>query len=120
MFKYIIKRLLFLLIIIIVISFMVYFFMSLTGDPAYTLAGENATEEQIATIRENMGLNDPLIVRYGRYMWNVLHGDLGQDLIGQDVWTLYINRLPYTLYLAIAGMIDYCSSGDTIRHYCSR
>lgn len=102
--KYIIKRLLFLIPILLIISLMVYFFMSLTGDPVLTVAGENATAEEVELMREAMGLNDPFFVRYGRYIWNVLHGDLGTSLTGKDVWSYFIERLPYTLLLAFAGM----------------
>lgn len=54
--------------------------MSLTGgDPALMLAGDNAKPEQIEQIREDLGLNDPFIVRYGNYMKGMLTGDMGKS-----------------------------------------
>lgn len=104
--KYIIKRLLFLIPVLLVVSLLVYFFMSLTGDPVATVSGETLSEAQREIVRESMGLNDPFFVRYARYMKNILlHGDLGTSLTGQGVWALYISRLPYTILLAVAGML---------------
>ena len=105
MLRYFIKRLLFLIPVILVVSFLVFSLMSMSGDPARTLAGENMTEEQVEELRESMGLNDPLLVRYGRYMAGALHGDFGESLYGKNVWQEYIGRLPYTLVLAVAAMI---------------
>jgi peptide/nickel transport system permease protein len=91
--------------VILVISFIVFFLMSLSGDPVYSVAGDNMTEEQIKILRQQMGMNDPLFVRYLRYMAGVLRGDLGKSIYGgKDVWHEYINRLPYTIYLAVAAM----------------
>lgn len=103
--KYIVKRLLALIPIMLVISLMVFFFMSMTGDPAMTIASDQMTAEEIEILRESMGLNDPFIVRYGRYMGNLLQGDLGKDLRGQDVWMLFSTRLPYTVALAAAAIV---------------
>ena len=65
MFKYILKRLLMLIPIIIGISFLIYFVMSLSpGDPARIILGEYATQEDVDALREEMGLNDSLIVQY--------------------------------------------------------
>lgn len=105
MLKYITKRLLALIPIMLVISLMVFFFMSLTGDPAMTIASDQMSAEDIEVLRESMGLNDPFIVRYGRYMNGVLHGDFGKDLRGQDVWMLFSSRLPYTVVLAAASLV---------------
>ena len=68
MLKYIGKRLIMLIPVILVTSFLIFWAMSLTGgDPALMLAGDNAKPEQIEQIREDLGLNDPFIVRYGNY-----------------------------------------------------
>ncbi len=105
MYKYIIKRILTLIPIIIVVSFLVFFLMSLTGDAAYSIAGENMTKEEVAALREKMGLNDNIFVRYARYMNNLLHGDLGTGIYGKNVWEEFKTRFPNTLVLALAAMI---------------
>lgn len=102
MIKFIIKRLLALIPVIIGVTFMVYFIMSLApGDPALLLLGEDATPEQIAQLREEMGLDDPFIVQYGRYMVNLCKGDLGtsyktKNAVSDEVFS----RFPNTLILA--------------------
>jgi len=103
--KYIVKRLLALIPIMLIVSLMVFFFMTLTGDPASTIAGEGMEQENIEALREQMGLNDPFFVRYGRYMGDVLQGDFGKNLRGQDVLELYMSRLPYTVALAAAALV---------------
>lgn len=102
--RYILRRLLSLIPILLVISFLVYFMMSLTGDPVATMMGEEATEEQMEVMRESLGLNDPFIVRYGRYIWGVLQGDFGTDLAGKDVFSMFMSRFPYTVLLAFVGL----------------
>lgn len=105
MIKYVVKRLLALIPIMLLVSLMVFFFMTLTGDPASTIAGEGMEQENIEALREQMGLNDPFFLRYGRYMSGVLTGDFGKNLRGQDVLELYMSRLPYTVALAAAALV---------------
>ena len=97
--KYVLHRILQLIPAILIVSFVVFWLMSLAGDPASVKAGLDASPEEIAELRERMGLNRPLIVRYGEYMWNLLHGDMGKDLMGTPVWPKYTERFPYTLML---------------------
>ena len=101
MIKYIIKRLLALIPVIFITSFLIYWAMSLTaGDPALMIAGDNATPDQIAKIREELGLNDPFIVQYGNYMKGMLTGDMGKSYVtNKDVFKTFMDYLPNTLYL---------------------
>ena len=102
MIKFIIKRLLALIPVIIGVTFLVYFIMSLApGDPALLLLGEDATPEQIADLREEMGLDQPFIVQYGRYMFKLVTGDMGtsyktKNAVAKEVFS----RFPNTLILA--------------------
>ena len=102
MIKFIIKRLLALIPVIIGVTFMVYFIMSLApGDPALLLLGDDATPEQIAALREEMGLDDPFIVQYGRYMVNLVRGDMGTSYKTKNaVASEVFSRFPNTLILA--------------------
>ena len=78
MYKYVLKRLLMLIPVIIGVTFIVFFILNLSpGDPAAIILGDQASAEALAMKREELGLNDPLLVRYGHYMINMLHGDLG-------------------------------------------
>ena len=78
--RYIIKRLLLLLPILLGVSFIVFGIMSFTpGDPATEILGPMATKEQIAQLNEEMGMNDPFLVRYFRYVAEALTGDFGNS-----------------------------------------
>lgn len=105
MIKYVIKRILMILVMMLVLSFIVFAVMSITGDPAATLAGDLSTPEEIEMLRESMGLNDPLLVRYWRYISGVFHGDFGTGLYGENVWNEFCQRFPDTLKLACAAML---------------
>jgi len=105
--KYILKRLLLLLVVILGVSFLIYFIMDMApGDLARTILGEEATIEELEELRHELGLDQPVIVRYAKYMWNLLHGDLGYSYkYGEAVWDLYVQRLPATLLLALSATI---------------
>lgn len=107
MHRYIIKRLLMIIPIVLFVSFVVFGVMDLVpGDPARTALGDEATEQQIEQYREARGLNDPLLVRYVRYMAGIFRRDLGTSVYnGSDVWDLYFSKLPYTLQLAAASVL---------------
>ena len=79
----------------------VFFVTNLLGDPARLMLRPEATEEQVQALRESLGLNDPLLVRFGRYVADLARGDFGES-IWQRVPALpiVIDRVPATLYLA--------------------
>lgn len=105
MIKFIIKRLIALIPVLIGVSLLVFFILDLApGDPAKTILGETARPEDIAQLREDMGLDDPFFVRYGRYMFDLVQGDLGisyktKDPVGEEIWA----RLPNTALLALTS-----------------
>lgn len=107
MIKYILKRLVMLIPVILVTSFLIYWAMSLTGgDPALMLAGDNATQEQVEQIREDLGLNDPFMVRYLNYMKGMVTGDMGQSYVTKkDVFQTFMEKLPNTLQLGGAAVL---------------
>lgn len=101
--KYIAKRILLLIPVVIGITMFIYFIMSLApGDPASLILGSDATAEEIAAKREELGLNAPIIVRYVRYMANVLHGDFGVSWYNNyNVMSEFLSRIPNTLILGL-------------------
>lgn len=105
--KYVIKRLLMLIPVIIGVTFIVFFILNLApGDPAAVILGDQASAEALAMKREELGLNDPLLVRYGNYMLGLLHGDLGTSYKNNlDVWSQVMERFPNTVILAIASIL---------------
>jgi len=106
-YRYVLKRLLMLIPIIIGVSFVVYSLMALIpGDPVYQVVSEDATEEQIAEVRAEMGLDKPFIVRYANYMLGLLQGDMGKSYISKrPVFDTFMQRFPATLKLGIASII---------------
>ena len=107
MIRYIVKRLLWMIPIVIGVTFIVMLLLELTpGDPARQLLGNFATEDEVAALRESMGLNRPLIVRFFDYMVGVVHGDLGTSYFTkQSVWFDIMERFPYTLKLVSISMV---------------
>lgn len=89
------------------VTFVVFFVISLTpGDPATMILGEGATEEAIQDLREEMGLNDPLIVQYINYVKNLLKGDFGTSYAsGKSVWSDISARFPNTFVLTISAIV---------------
>lgn len=107
MLRYIIKRIIFAIPVLIGATFLVFTIMDLApGDPARIILGSNATEAALASLRDSMGLNDPFLVRYGRFILGLLHGDLGTSYRnGQAVFSLIMGRLGNTVVLATSGIV---------------
>lgn len=107
MIKYVLKRILQMIPVILVTSLLIFWAMGLTGgDPARQILGEKATDEQVAELREEMGLNDPFLVRYANYVKGMVTGDLGESYVtGKDVFQTFMERLPNTLMLGGAAVL---------------
>ncbi len=107
MLKYIGRRILAMIPVVIGITFLVFMIMQLApGDPAKLILGDNAPPEAVEALREEMGLNDPLLVQYGRYMINLLHGDMGTSYVNnRPVTEEVFSRVPATFKLAAVSAI---------------
>lgn len=105
--KYIVKRLIMLIPVLIGVTFLVYFILSMApGDTATMIAGEGAEAETIEAIRKEYGLDQPVIVQYGKYMWNLLRGDMGRSyLTRRDVFTTIAGAFPNTAKLAFWSIL---------------
>lgn len=103
MLKYIVKRLLMLIPVMIGISLFIFLILNISpGDPARMILGLDAKPEDIAEMRERLGLDQPILVQYLTYMWNALHGDFGNSwYLGTSVAADFFHRLPNTFYLAV-------------------
>ena len=79
----------------------------LPGDPALTaLAGSGASEAAVAQVRSEMGLDEPLPMQYGRYLFQMARGELGRSLFSNRPVALVIGeQVPATLELAAAAML---------------
>jgi peptide/nickel transport system permease protein len=78
---------------------------ALPADPARMIAGRSATAQTVASIRHELGLDQPLLVQFWHYLSGLVHGDLGRSYAQKtEVWTLIAARLPATLTLMAAGI----------------
>lgn len=78
----------------------------LPADPAQMIAGRSATPETLARIRSELGLDQPLPVRYLNYLWDLLHGDLGRSYAQKiEVSAIISSRIAATLKLMLAGIV---------------
>lgn len=107
MIAYIIRRVLMLIPILLGVSFLVFAIAEVTpGDPVVIMLGNRATPERVATLREELHLNDPFLLRYARFVWNAAQGDLGRSIRGQTpVSKEILDRLPSTAELAVGATI---------------
>ena len=89
-----------------VVTFVFFLIRIVPGGPAVAALGSYATEESIQELEKQMGLDKPILVQYGKFLKDLCQGDLGKSLITNKPISQEIARaLPYTLDLAIGGMI---------------
>lgn len=107
MVKYIIRRILAMIPVVIGITFLVFMIMQLApGDPVRMILGDNAPPEAIEEMREEMGLNDNVLIQYGRYLVNLAHGDMGTSYVNKrPVSEEVFSRVPATFKLAFVSAI---------------
>ncbi len=105
--KYIVKRLFQLIPVLIGVSVFVFIVMRLfTPDPAALILGQHATSQQIEALREDLGLNDPIYVQFGRFFAGLIRGDLGRSLMTRrPVLQDLLARFPATIELAVFSLI---------------
>lgn len=105
--KYTLKRILMLIPVIICVTLLLFLILSSApGNLARQLLGDDATAEQVAEKMHEMGLDKPLMIRYGEYMLGVLKMDFGTSWVNeQPVLSLFLNRIPYTLTLSALAIL---------------
>ena len=117
MLRFVVRRLLLLIPILIGLSLLVFLWIrALPGSPAESLLGERATEESVAQIRDQYGLDDPFYAQYWRYLQTILEGDLGTSIASRRPITEEIReRFPATVELAFAAMLFAHADRDPAR-----
>lgn len=109
--RYLQQRALSALVVLFGVSLLTFFMMHLLpGDPVQYLfalsQGDRPSEAQIAELRRQLGLDQPLPQQYLSYVWNALHGDLGRSIfLKRPVSEIILDNVPYTLELTFAGLI---------------
>ncbi len=107
MLLYILKRLFASVMVILAMVFVVTLILEIIpGDPVTLMLGDAATPEMVVKLRQQLGLDKPLLVRYAEYLWNLLHGDMGHSIremapVSQLVGVAW----PRTLELTAVAMI---------------
>lgn len=103
---YVIRRLVQSALILLGVSFITFVLLYvLPADPVRQIAGRSATAETVENIRQQLGLDQPFVVQYGRYLAGLVQGDLGRSYLQKtEVAALIQSRLPATLQLMAAGI----------------
>lgn len=107
MLNLLIRRVVAVIPLLLIVTFMAYGIILLVpGDPAIAIAGENATAEQVEATRDRLGLDDPFLVQYGRWIGDAVQGDLGTSLFSsRTVRDAIFERLPVTLGLTFSALV---------------
>jgi len=105
--KFLLKRFLAVILVILGVIFIVFTIMSLTpGTPANMILGPLASQEAIDQLNQELGYDSPFLVRFVRYVFNVLQGNFGNSyLTGEPVFERIFARLPVTMLLAVLVVI---------------
>jgi peptide/nickel transport system permease protein len=103
--RFIIKRLGYAVLSLILLSLTIFLLVRLTGDPSVLLVEPGASKDDLAAVRLQLGLDRPIWVQYGQFMWGLVRGDFGHSFYYRTpVLELYLSRLPHSLVLAVAAM----------------
>lgn len=106
-FKFLLRRLMYVIPMLIVTTLIVFsLILIIPGDPAMALLGDNATEEKLAQLRNQLGLDQPVLIQYWNWLVNAIQGDLGRSLFtGEIVSDAVFSRLGVTFQLVFAAIL---------------
>ena len=101
--KYVVRKILTTILTLLAVTFFVFLsFHVISGDPASSMLGTEATPQKVAALREELGLNDPVLVQYGRWAAGFLHGDMGTSYsYRMPVAGMVANKIPVTITLTL-------------------
>ncbi len=104
---YILKRVAMTVPVMGIVALFVFLLLRLApGDPAAVIAGDYATAEDVARIREQLGLSDPIVVQFGKWVWSLMQGDLGVSIFSnKPVTELIAQRIEPTMLLALTTIL---------------
>ena len=107
MLRFLVRRILLgILVLFLTVTLVFALFYVYPSDVARNLAGRQATPEVIALIKARLGLDQPTYVQYGRYLWNLLHGNLGYDYYHNvPVTSIIASALPKTVAIALGASV---------------
>ncbi|MEM1298611.1 MAG: ABC transporter permease [Pseudomonadota bacterium] len=103
---FIIRRLLQALVVVVIMSLIVFFGVSVIGDPLDSLVSSEATPEEVEAIREAFGLNKPIYIQYFYFVGGILEGNFGESFIfGRPAIQLILHHMPATIELAVVSLV---------------
>src|SRR6267154_3561466 len=107
MVSYIVRRILATIPVMAIVALFVFGLLYIApGDPAAIIAGDQATPEDVERIRDSLGLDQPFVVRFGNWIWHILHGDLGTSIFANQPVTLMIaQRIEPTVSLMVLSLV---------------
>jgi peptide/nickel transport system permease protein len=106
MLQYILRRIILSIPVLIGVTFFAFSMLLLTGDPASAIAGQHVTPQLREALREQLGLDDPLLVQYGRFLARAIRGDLGTSILTRSPVSSELKQFfPATVELALTAMI---------------
>lgn len=105
--KYVVRKILTMILTLLAVTFFVFLsFHVISGDPATSMLGTEATPKKVAALREELGLNDPVLVQYGRWAAGLLHGDMGTSYsYRMPVTGMVANKIPVTITLTLMAFV---------------
>ncbi len=105
--KYVVRKILTMILTLFAVTFFVFLsFHVISGDPATSMLGTEATPQKVAALREELGLNDPVLVQYGRWAAGLLHGDMGTSYsYRMPVTGMVANKIPVTITLTLMAFV---------------
>ena len=109
MLAYILRRIVQSVVVMLVVALVSFMLFRFVGDPVVNMVGQEASLDDIAQLRERLGLNDPILVQFADFAWRAVQGDFGISYrLQQPVSELILSRLPATLELAlISGVLAF-------------
>ncbi|ERF80648.1 ABC transporter permease [Bradyrhizobium viridifuturi] len=121
MLLFVARRLLYLVPVLIAVSVLTFVIASLLpGDLAYVILGDQATPENVAALRHDMGLDQPIWLRYLGWLWHILQGDFGRSFrTGQTVWQAVSERIPVSFELMILAELIGLAIGVPLAIACA-
>jgi peptide/nickel transport system permease protein len=109
MLAFILRRIVQSFVVMLVVALIAFTLFRYVGDPVASIVGQEASVADREALRERLGLNDPIVVQFGEFVWRALQGDFGISYrLQQPVSELILSRLPATLELAfISGLLAF-------------
>src|ERR1700761_4230458 len=121
MFGFVARRLVYLVPVLVAVSLLTFLIASLLpGDLAYVILGDQATPDKVAALRHDMGLDQPVLVRYVSWLGHILMGDFGRSFrTGQTVLQAVAERLPVSVELMLLAELAALAIGIPLAVACA-